>query len=227
MTAKNASRFVSAALSAVALLGATAGVAHADETFTYDFNFDSVAAGTLVSTLLPAGISVNPAVYDFARDSNGVMIPGSREQWRIDPNGGDFPVPVVAGTDNDGNPSAPSPFNLMGDRLSPILLSLGPNLAYFNSVSFALDNDTFGDTGVPALFLDVTGATVASVATDQTVAGASYTLTAPNKTAQYLLLPAGASYDNLVLVASTAPEPGTLALATLGLGILLMRRRRA
>jgi hypothetical protein len=223
MMAKNALRSAFAALCAVALLGATATGVKADDIITYNFDFDNVAAGTLVSALLPATISINPAVQDFAYDENFLPIPGTL-RWRIDPNAP--AVPIV--TTEAGQPSAPSGLNMMGDRLSPILISLNAPLNYFNAVTFTLDNDTFGDTAIDALLLDANGATVASVATNQTQPGGTYTLTSTNKAAQYVLLPAGANYDNLAITASTAPEPGTLILAGVGLltGGIVRRKRR-
>ena len=212
-----------AALSAVALFGA-AGVAQADTTYTYSYNFDDVAAGTLVNTLLPASLTVNPAVYDYAYDTLGNPVAGSL-RWREDATAP--AIAVVAGDDTFPAPSVP---NLMGDGFSPVLLQIGPGLSYFNSVTFTLDNDPFGDTNAEALLLSLSGQTVGSVTTDQTVAGTTYTLTAPGKSARRILLPAGASYDNLVIVAAAAPEPGTLALlggaiALMG-GLTVVRRAR-
>ena len=215
-------RYAVVALSALSLFGA-AHVARAETTYNYSYNFDDVAAGTLVSSLFPANLSINPAIYDYIYNDLGDAIPGTL-RWRIDAT---VPaVPVVAGDDTF---PAPTPPNLMGDRLSPILINLGPGLTYVNSVSFTLDNDPFGDTEAAALFLGLSGTTVTSRVTDQTVPGTTYTITAPNKSATGILLPAGASYDNLFISAIAAPEPGTLPLSFGALlltgGIALVRRR--
>lgn len=213
-----------AATASVALFAI--GTANA-QAFSFTTNFDSVASGTLVNTLFPSQLRADPTAFLPDLDEFNNPIPGT-ERFRVDP---DAPPVPVTNTFAFNGVAAPSPNNAMGDRFSAIQLTLTDPTLIFTSFGITLDNDTFG-TGLAEqfLFLDANGATLLAVGIDQSVPGQIFLNSALPGFIRQIILPSGAFYDNMTISASVAPEPGTLALATVGLsivgGIAVRRRRR-
>jgi hypothetical protein len=214
-------RLLSAAVAALTLsVGVAASVpARAQNRVDRTLTFDAVAPGAAVPH--ENGVGIFPAVA------------------RLDPDGN------VAGYEIDTDPSVPpaaaTDAALAGggsvlDALNgPLLLTFDPNV-YVNGVdafSFVLDRWTNPAVlgPLPVLFYDLGGVEVASLPLDASGVGLTFSPSLSGKTFQSVVLPGGATYDNVRFAADAAvPEPGSLALvlpmAGAAAGIAARRRKR-
>lgn len=190
----------------IALLAAATTALRAD--VHYSFNFDSVASGSPASLFDSDPLSTAYAVFAPDVDGFGSDIPGT-DRWRPDPSAPPVTVdnPTPFGSSTTSNPNA------MNAKFQPVLLSSAVPLSNIK-FSIRLDGDPFGDSAARVLFLDATGATLQSLAADQTQPNTLLSLNGLIGLTG-ILLPGGAFYDDFVLDA--VPEATTWsALAIVG-----------
>ena len=201
----------------------------------YTFTFDGVPNGTAVNTIpQPAvvGTSFYNAIYTPNLDAFGDPIAGT-EKWRIDT---DPTTPAVTAE----NPSlyargaAPSPTNALQALFQPVIVTFAQPINLTGSgFSGVLDNDTFGSNGflagfsdIAVKFYDTNNTLLQSVPIDQTTPGFAFTNPTALANVSYVVLPAGAFYDNLAIVGNSVPEPASFGLLLLPAMVVLQRRAR-
>lgn len=197
-------------------------------------DFDGLASGVAANGDAVAqanGITFGFALFGPSYDEYGDPIAGS-DAWRPDTS-----APEVLALNPDSFAGgfygpAPSGLNSLDARDQPVLMSFA---APVNLASFAvtLDNSTlWGGNATPGandlLFLDADGNLLASLATDQTVAGYVAALTGPLSGVSSILLASGAHYDNITFTAAVPLPAGLpLLLSALGGFGFCQRRRRS
>lgn len=183
---------LTSALMAVSGLAARAQV-------NISLDYDGVAAGTPASQLDTFPLSTHYAVYLPDVDAYGSDISGTG-RWRPDYEGAAVTVedPTAFGSSTFTAPNA------LNGKDQPVLLSFAPTLSNLQ-FSVRLDGDTIGDTSAQILFLDVNGATLKSLAVDQTRPDTLVSVNGLNGVSD-ILLPGGAFYDAVRIVGDLNPE---------------------
>jgi hypothetical protein len=206
-----------------------AGLALAPGLHAALFNFDSLPAGSLANDFSTSALRFAPAVFAPDRDADDLEIPGT-EKWRPDPAA---PPVIVDNPLAYGRGPAPSPDNALDALLQPVLLKLAAPVE-IAAFSATLDNDDLGMNGFDPAFADVAvhflgadGRVLLQLPVNQTQPGFRVILDAPLADVNCVLLPAGAFYDDLVLmpIPETSSWPMMMGLGALGLA--LWRRRAA
>ena len=210
-------------LAAGALVAVSSETAQAASNFgAYSINFDNISSGADANTAVPSGLELefHYGFYDFKTLGDGST--SDTKVWQVDDSGTNYsPSRPVA-----DNPStvygglygaAPSLSNALNAIEGPILLTL-TNPVDLQSFSVTLDNASAGNLGdSPILFFDLSDNQIASVSSFQSSAG--YVSSTSNLVSgvSYILLPTGAFYDNLSLLAVPEPAYGPVALVLVGL----------
>jgi hypothetical protein len=221
---------------ALSMLGVSAGVAFfagaaAGQVVTHEFTFDGVPAGTPVNTLVQPrrlGAVFHNAYFGPRFNQQGFPIPGP-ERWRIDRSAPDV---LVDDPSLFGRGPAPSPENALEALLQPVLITFRTPLTLEPSgLSLILDNDTFGFNGllpgyedVAVHLFDASAQLIERIGVDQTTPGFQVS-TGGQVGVKWMLLPAGAFYDNLHISATPVPAPGAVSVLLGAAAVALPRRR--
>ncbi len=198
----------------------------------HEFTFDGVPAGTAVNSLSQPPtlrLTFDNAHFAPRLNSQGFPIPGT-ERWRPDLNA---PAVIVDDPSLFGRGQAPSPSNALEALFQPVLLTFRIPLDIdANGFRTVLDNDTFGFNGflpgfenIAVHFFDPTATLIDRVQVDQTTPGFEV-LTGSHANVKWILLPAGAFYDNLRIAGTVIPTPSAAGLIALAGLFALGRHRR-
>lgn len=221
-------RFGALALGVGAMLTVTA--AHAGP-ISHVFSFDDIASGAPANTTAqPPGLGVSffAGALLPAYDQFGDVIPGS-ETWQVDGQGDDI---IADNPDLYGRGPAPSPVNALSALFQPVLVWFDvPFNLDANGFGVTLDNDSFGLNGllpgypdIAVQFYDENASLLGATPIDQTTPGYSV-LDGGYSAVKFVLLPAGAFYDDIAVSGTAVPEPASLAMLIMGGAACLVRRR--
>lgn len=206
-----------------AIVAATASTGLIAQSFV--LGFDSQTDGSAANLSAPSGVSFAVGTFSPDLDSEGDFIDGS-DRWRVDVDADAVLVRNPSFYDRGAAPSSPNALDAVFDT---VLVSFSsPQVV--SGFSVRLDNDTFGFDGLAIEFYSVGSSSntlLGSIPIDQAVPGFLATLAGPLAGVDFVVLPAGALYDDLSFTA--VPEPsewGFLAAGALG-AVAWFRSRRS
>jgi hypothetical protein len=187
---------------------------------SFAFNFDAVPSGTLANSVLPGGLTVEPAFYGPSFDTNGDPIPGS-DAWRVDSSA---PAVVLENPLAYDRGTAPSPANALNALFQPVMF-LFPTPRPVGLFRTILDGDEFGSV-LPIEFYDSNDVLLRSINIDQSVPYLQVSDLAGIGGVSKIVLPAGAFYDNVLITAVPEVNSSVLVGGAL-IGVEAWLRRRA